>query len=57
MTTAALVLFAVLILVFSPIRVIAFFLLITLVISNPLPGGITVILLGILFYLYKFKLR
>ena len=46
MTTATLVLLAALTLIFNPVRVLAIFMLITLLYFNPIPTAITLALLG-----------
>ena len=55
MTTATLVLVAALVLVFSPVRVLAILMLITLLYSNPIPAVITLTVFGFLYTLIKRK--
>ena len=53
MTTATLVLVAALILVFSPIRVLAILMLATLLYLSPIPSTITLIVLGLVYFTFK----
>jgi hypothetical protein len=53
MTTATLVLLAALTLVFSPVRVVAIFMLITLLFFKPLPTVITLAVLGLAYTLMR----
>ena len=53
MTTATLVLLAALTLVFSPVRVVATLLLITLLSFNPIPTVITFAVVGFLYPLVR----
>ena len=53
MTTATLVLVAALVLVFSPVRVLAILMLITLLYLNPIPTAITLIVLGLVYTTLK----
>ena len=53
MTTATLVLLAALTLVFSPVRVVAIFMLITLLFFNPIPTAITLAVLGLALTLMR----
>jgi hypothetical protein len=53
MTTATLVLLAALTLVFSPVRVVASLMLITLLYFNPIPTVITLAVLGFLYTLIR----
>ena len=55
MTTATLVLVAALILVLSPIRVLAILMMISLLYSNPVPSVITLIVMAIFYYLLNLK--
>ena len=55
MTTATLVLLAALTLVFSPVRVVAIFMLITLLFFKPIPAVITISVLAFLYCLLKRK--
>ncbi len=53
MTTATLVLLAALTLVFSPVRVLAILLLITLLYLNPIPTLVTLTLLGLAYTIMR----
>jgi hypothetical protein len=55
MTTATLVLVAALVLVFSPIRVLAILMLITLLYSSPIPAVITLAVLTFIYFYIKRK--
>ncbi len=55
MTTATLVLLVALTLVFSPVRVLAILMLITLLYFNPVPAVITLSVLAFFYYLLKRK--
>ena len=53
MTTAILVVLAGLTLMFSPVRVLAIFMLLTLLYFNPLPTVLSLILLGGLYFAFN----
>ena len=53
MTTATLVLLAALTLIFSPVRVLAILMLLSLLYFSPAPTVITLSVLAILYYLLK----
>ena len=55
MTTATLVLLAALTLVFSPVRVVAILMLVTLLYFNPIPSAITLAVLGFIYFYIKRK--
>ena len=57
MTTALITLVAALTLIFSPIRVLATLLLLSLMALNPVPTSITLVFVGFLYYHLKMKKR
>ncbi len=53
MTVSALVIFAALFLIYSPVRVMAVLCILLLVYSNPIPAIGTLIVLGAIYYLFQ----